>query len=281
MKPADILPDAPDNAVVPPPDDEEGVWSDVGLSAWEYRRIVDLLGREPNGPGAGDVRRHVVRALQLQEHPRAAAAAADGGRAGGARTGRKAGAIRVGRRTVVFKIESTIIPPLSSRTTAPPRAWAAFSGTFSPWGRGPWRCWNRCGSAGRARPASKSCWKACVPASGTTRTAWACPPWPAKSGLTTVTKATAWSTPWPWAWPTGRWPKAWRKGRAIRCWFSGGPRAATACARPALRPRSWMRRCGRRGGRRGPAAGSEAGSTVSAAASADDSARATPRRAGG
>ena len=49
MEPADILPDAPDNAVVPPPDDEQGVWSDVGLSAWEYRRIVDRLGREPNG----------------------------------------------------------------------------------------------------------------------------------------------------------------------------------------------------------------------------------------
>ncbi|MFS8582654.1 MAG: AIR synthase related protein, partial [Limnochordales bacterium] len=106
MKPADILPDAPDNAVVPPPDDEQGVWSDVGLSAWEYRRIVDLLGREPNGlelemfgvMWSEHCSYKNTRAL-LRRLPTAGERVVQG-------PGENAGAVRVGRRTVVFKIES-------------------------------------------------------------------------------------------------------------------------------------------------------------------------------
>lgn len=106
MKPADILPDAPDNAVVPPSDDEQGVWSDVGLSAWEYRRIVDRLGREPNGlelemfgvMWSEHCSYKNTRAL-LRRLPTAGERVVQG-------PGENAGAVRVGRRTVVFKIES-------------------------------------------------------------------------------------------------------------------------------------------------------------------------------
>lgn len=106
MKPTDILPDAPEYAVIPPPDDADGVWRNVNLSEWEYRRITELLGREPNAlelelfgvMWSEHCSYKNTRAL-LRRLPTAGERVVQG-------PGENAGAIRVGDYTVVFKIES-------------------------------------------------------------------------------------------------------------------------------------------------------------------------------
>lgn len=106
MKPTDILPDAPDNAVIPPPDDGDGVWRTVNLTEWEYRRITELLGREPNalelelfGVMWSEHCSYKNSRALLRRLPTAGERVVQG-------PGENAGAIRVGRRTIVFKIES-------------------------------------------------------------------------------------------------------------------------------------------------------------------------------
>src|SRR5690606_29116854 len=106
MRPQDILPDAPADAVIPPTDKPGGVWDTVGLSAWEYGRITELLGREPNAlelelfgvMWSEHCSYKNTRAL-LRRLPTEGPRVVQG-------PGENAGAIRVGDKTVVFKIES-------------------------------------------------------------------------------------------------------------------------------------------------------------------------------
>jgi len=106
LKAQHILPDAPPNAVVATPDDTPGVWRDVGLSAYEYRLITELLGREPNplelelfGVMWSEPCSYKSSQALLRRLPTSGERVVQG-------PGENAGAIRVGEHTVVFKIES-------------------------------------------------------------------------------------------------------------------------------------------------------------------------------
>jgi phosphoribosylformylglycinamidine synthase len=168
-----------------------------GLTAEEYRRFTDLIGREPTIVELGIVSAmwnehcsYKSSRLHLRGLPTSAPWVIQG-------PGENAGVIDIGDgQAIVFKMESHNHPSFIEPYQGAATGWGASCATCSPWGRGRLRRSTRSASARPTTRARATSWRAWSRESAATAIPSACRPSAAPSASTPATTATSWSTRW-------------------------------------------------------------------------------------